>query len=61
MEKIKLDAQLLERARLAAAAAGYSSVGEFIAHCIDKELQRLKMDEVESQVADQLRGLGYIE
>ena len=61
MEKIKIDSGLFERAKSAAATAGYSSVEEFIAHCIENELKRLKVDEAESQVADQLRGLGYIE
>jgi hypothetical protein len=61
VEKIKIDSALLDRARRAAAAAGYSSVEEFVAHCVENELKKLKMDEAESQVADQLRGLGYIE
>jgi hypothetical protein len=61
MEKIKIEAGLLERAKRAAAAAGYSSVEEFVAHCIENELKKHKVDEVEQQVADQLRGLGYIE
>ena len=61
MEKIKIESGLLERAKRAAAAAGYSSVEEFVAHCIENELKKLKADEVEGQVADQLRGLGYIE
>jgi hypothetical protein len=61
VEKIKIDSGLLDRAKHAATAAGYSSVEEFIAHCIENELKRLKVDEAESQVADQLRGLGYIE
>ena len=61
MEKIKIEAGLLERARRAAAAAGYSSVEEFVAHCVEKELKRLETEEVEGRVADQLRGLGYIE
>jgi hypothetical protein len=61
MEKIKIESALLERAKRAAATAGYSSVEEFVAHCIEKELKKLEADEVEGQVADQLRGLGYIE
>jgi hypothetical protein len=61
MEKIKIDPGLLERARRAAASAGYSSVEEFVAHCIENELTRLKVDDAESRVTDQLRGLGYIE
>jgi hypothetical protein len=61
MSKIKIDDTLYDRARQAAQTAGYSSVEEFIAHCIENELQKLKVDEAEGRVADQLRGLGYIE
>jgi hypothetical protein len=61
MEKIKIDSALLDRAKRAAASAGYSSVEEFIAHCIENELKKLEVDEAESKVADQLRGLGYLE
>jgi hypothetical protein len=61
MVKVKMDPGLHERAQRAAAAAGYSSVEEFIAHCVEKEIARLKVDEAEAQVSDQLRGLGYIE
>jgi hypothetical protein len=61
MVKIKIDSGLYDRAKLAAEAAGYSSVDEFIAHCIENEIQKLKVDQAERQVADQLRGLGYIE
>lgn len=61
MEKIKIDAALLDRAKRVAATAGYSSVEEFVAHCLENELKKLETDQAESQVADQLRGLGYIE
>jgi hypothetical protein len=61
MAKIQLDSALYDRAKRAADAAGYSSVEEFIVHCIETELQKTKVDDTESQVADQLRGLGYIE
>jgi hypothetical protein len=61
MVKVKIDSGLFDRAKRAATAAGYSSVEEFIANCIEKEIQRLKVEEHESQVSDQLRGLGYIE
>jgi hypothetical protein len=61
VERIKIDAGLLERAKRAAAAAGYSSVEEFIGHCVEKELPNHETDKIEDQVADQLRGLGYIE
>ena len=61
MSKIKIDAGLLERAKRAAEAAGYSSIEEFVVHLLEKELARLETDEAERHVADQLRGLGYIE
>ena len=59
--KIKIEAGLYERARQAAEAAGYSGLDEFLAHAIENEIKRLKVEEAEQQVADQLRGLGYIE
>lgn len=61
MGKIKIDAGLLERAKRAAEAAGYSSVEEFVTHLMEKELTRHETNEAERRVADQLRGLGYIE
>lgn len=61
MSKITLPAALYDRAKSAATKAGYSSVDEFVAHTVESELKRLGEEEAESQVADQLRGLGYIE
>ena len=59
--KVKIEPALFDRAKRAAEAAGYSSVEEFIADSIEKEIQRLKIEEKEVDVSDQLRGLGYIE
>jgi hypothetical protein len=61
MSKIKIDADLYERAKRTAQETGYSSVEEFVAHCIENELKRLKIEQAETQVSDQLRGLGYIQ
>jgi hypothetical protein len=61
MVKVKVEASLYERAKRAAETAGYSSVEEFIAHCIESGIQKHTVEEAEGQVADQLRGLGYIE
>ena len=61
MVKVKLESSLYDRAKHAAAVAGYSSVEEFIAHCVENEINRLQVEQAEGQVADQLRGLGYIE
>jgi hypothetical protein len=59
--KVKIDSGLFDRAKRAAEVAGYSDVEEFIANCIEKEVQKLQVEEAESRVSDQLRGLGYIE
>jgi hypothetical protein len=59
--KINIDNGLYDRAKKAADSAGYSSVEEFIAHCVENELKKLKVDESEDKVSNQLRGLGYIE
>ena len=61
MVKVKIEPGLFDRAQRAASAAGYSSVEEFIAHCIENELKKIETEQAEGQVADQLRGLGYIE
>jgi hypothetical protein len=61
MPKLEVESALLERAKQAAKVAGYSSVEEFVAHCIEAKLKGMESDQAESQVADQLRGLGYIE
>ena len=61
MTKVNIDPGLYDRAKRAAESAGYSSVDEFIAHCIENELKKQGADDAENRVADQLRGLGYIE
>jgi hypothetical protein len=61
MAKVNLESSLYDRAKSASEKAGYSSVEEFVANCVEKEIERLKVEEAEGQVADQLRGLGYIE
>jgi hypothetical protein len=61
MAKIKLDANLYERAKAAAEAAGYSSVDEFVTHLLEKELTRTESPDAEGLVTDRLRGLGDIQ
>jgi Arc/MetJ-type ribon-helix-helix transcriptional regulator len=58
---VKLPAPLLDRARVAAQAAGYSSVDEFVTHAVEKELARLGEAEAKEAVIKQLKGLGYLE
>ncbi|MCP4667391.1 MAG: hypothetical protein GY849_13600 [Deltaproteobacteria bacterium] len=62
MAKVKIDSKLYERAKKAAAAAGYASFEEFITSIIERELAQLEgAVEGGDAVADQLRGLSYIE
>jgi len=61
MAKIKIDSGLYDRTKAAAEKAGYSSVDEFVEHLIEKELAKQESPDADKKVADQLRGLGYIE
>jgi hypothetical protein len=61
MTKIKIDSALYSRAKKAAKTAGYSSLEEFITHIIETEVARHEHTDTDDKVADQLRGLGYLE
>lgn len=58
--RVRLDKQLIERCRKFAAIAGYSSVEEFIAHALEKELALLEDADSEEEIKKKLKGLGYI-
>ena len=64
--RIKIDAELFEKIKKIAAAAGYASPEEFIHHVLEKEIQRIQgpgglSPEDEEQIKKRLQGLGYIE
>ncbi|MCY3759471.1 MAG: hypothetical protein OXG96_17280 [Acidobacteria bacterium] len=64
--RIKLDGQLLSRCRKQAEQLGYSSVEEFITHVLERELRAMEGTGSESaadeeEIANRLKGLGYIE
>ncbi len=64
--RIKLDGELLSRCRRQAEQLGYSSVEEFITHVLERELRAMEETGSESaadeeEIANRLRGLGYIE
>lgn len=61
MAKVKIDSALFDRAKKASETAGYSSVEEFIIHVIETEVAKHETSGDDDKVADQLRGLGYIE
>ncbi len=58
--KIKIDKALLEKIKKYSETAGYSSVEEFVAHALEKELAKLEDAESEEEVKKRLQGLGYI-
>lgn len=58
---IKLDQSLFERVRRCAAAAGYSSPAEFVAHLLERELARIEEGASDEEVLKSLQGLGYLE
>jgi len=63
--KIKLEDVLYDRARKVSETAGYSSVDEFVAHVLEKELRNLTgggdpSEEDDEKLRERLKGLGYI-
>ena len=61
MAKVKIEDGLYNRVKEVAEVAGYSTADEFIVHMIEKELEQLEGADDEDALAEQLRGLGYIE
>jgi hypothetical protein len=58
---LKLNKTLCDRARHAAAAAGYSSVEEFVEHAVEKELANHEASLSKEELVRKLKGLGYLE
>ncbi|MGH9620573.1 MAG: hypothetical protein ACRD45_12850 [Bryobacteraceae bacterium] len=58
---IKLDKDLVARAKKCSELAGYSSPEEFIEHIVEKELSRLEGAESDEAIVKKLKGLGYLE
>jgi hypothetical protein len=57
---IKLEKALLVRVKRCAEAAGYSSVDEFVAHVLEKEIVSIEQSDSEAEIKRKLKGLGYI-
>jgi len=58
--KITIEKELMERLKKAADVAGYSSVDEFVAHILERELGGIDDDASDEEVKKRLEGLGYI-
>lgn len=58
--KVKISRDLYDKIKRYATIAGYSSVEEFVAHALEKEMKKLEGAESEEEIKKRLRGLGYI-
>ena len=58
--KIKLDADLLDRVKKVAEVAGYASHEEFIIHVLEKEMAQFEEAGSDEDIVEKLKGLGYI-
>ena len=58
--KVKIDKGLYEKVKKYSEMAGYSSVDEFVAHALEKELAGLEEGDSEEEIKKKLEGLGYI-
>jgi len=58
--KVKLEKDLMDKVKKYADLAGYSSLEEFIIHCLEKEISKLEESESEEEIKKKLKGLGYI-
>lgn len=58
--KVKIDKALLDKIRKYAEMSGYSSVEEFITHCLEKEVAKIEEADSEDEIKKKLKGLGYI-
>ncbi len=58
--KVKIDKALFDKIKRYAEMSGYSSVEEFITHCLEKEVARIEDADSEEEIKKKLKGLGYI-
>lgn len=58
--KIKLDKDLLQRARKVSDIAGYATVEEFVSHVLEKEMAHFEDSDGDDAIREKLKGLGYI-
>jgi hypothetical protein len=58
--KVKIDKALFDKIKRYAEMSGYSSVEEFITHCLEKEVAKIEEADSEEEIKKKLKGLGYI-
>ena len=57
--KVKIDKDLYAKIKKYAEICGYSSVDEFITHCLEKEVAKIEEADSEEEIKKKLKGLGY--
>jgi hypothetical protein len=58
--KVAVDKALFGKIKEYAEMSGYSSVDEFITHCLEKEVAKIEEADSEEEIKKRLKGLGYI-
>ena len=58
--KVRLQKDLYEKVKKYSDIAGYSSIEEFVAHALEKEIAQLEDADSEEEIRRKLQGLGYI-
>lgn len=58
--RVQLSPSLYQQAQMTATAAGYSSVDEFVEHCVRQQVDSSASSDDEV-LKGRLRGLGYVE
>ena len=59
-KKIKIENELYEKTKQICEELGYSSVDEFVAHVLEREVNPPGMEDDNKAIVDRLKGLGYI-
>jgi len=63
--KVKIEGELLDKAKQCADACGYESVDEFVIHMLEREIKKVLPPDEDAPskelVKKRLQGLGYIE
>ncbi len=58
--KVAIDKALYGKIKKYAELSGYSSVEEFVSHCLEKEVAKIEEADSEEEIKKKLKGLGYI-
>ena len=58
--KVAIEKALYGKIKKYAEMSGYSSVEEFVTHCLEKEVAKIEESDSEEEIKKKLKGLGYI-